>query len=122
MPGSSVNHLLNPGDEGSEGGYQDPSRCLPNSPVQCITYHLFRRGETGQFGISGVREEQEHSPGAIGGKLHQIGGLTVHGGIVYFEVTGVNDQPDGGVYGQTHCIGYTVTHREKFHSEFAKPY
>src|SRR5712692_5873780 len=107
----NIDDLLNPRNTGRKRRNQNLACALLNDLLEISSNFPFRGRIARPFHVGGIREQQEHSLFAVGGKALKIEHLAFHGRVVDFEVTGMDHCSDWGLDSQCQAVhqamGYT---------------
>ena len=115
--GGGGDHLLYPRDVGGEGSDDNPASGVCEDLVKGCRDLLLRGGVPLLFGVGAVGEQDQYALSPQPGELGEVGGATVHRGVIELEISRVDRRSHRGVDCQPHPVGDAVADGEEFHVE-----
>src|SRR3972149_448245 len=120
MLGGGVDDLLDPGDERSEGSYDDPALGLADDPLHGKGDVALGGRVAGDLRPGRIREEQQHPLRPEAGQFGEVRELPIHGRVVQLEVPGMYHGPHRGVDCDAYTVRDTMADGEEFQAEDAE--
>src|SRR5450759_559619 len=109
--------VLDAVDVGREVGHDDASGGVGEDPLEGRVQVALRARASRPLGVGRVAEQEQHSFIAEPAKASHVRGVSVGWVRIQLEVARIDDLSDWGVDGQSHGVGYGMTHGDRFHTK-----
>ena len=113
----AVDHLLDAGDKGGEGGDDDAPLGSRHNLMERFADDLLRWSVARDLRVRRVGEEEEHALVAAAGQSGKIRAIPHHGRMVELEVASVDDEADRRPDDQSGGVGDAVGDVVRLHLE-----
>ena len=98
---------------GREGSHNNTVFSVAELIVKGLAHHPFAGGKAGAFRISAVGQKGQHTTVTIFGKFIEFCNLSIHGGMVNFKVTRMNNRTNGSINSNCYSVGNAVIYADK---------
>ena len=96
-----------------ESGYNNAILGIAELVIKGFTYHFFAGSKARSLCIGAIGQQGQHTTVTIFGKFIEFCNLSIHGGMVNFKVTRMNNRTNGSINSNCYSVGNAVIYADK---------